>query len=152
MNELEKIRPAIEEKCSELGFELYEARLIRAGSRMVLKVIIDIERGVTISDCELVSNNLSLLLDLENFLGGKPYTLEVSSPGIDWPLKNEKDFRRVKGRNVSVTLKESIEGKIIHKGIVLGCEKSILYLENNEGETIKIPLEIIIKGKQEIKF
>ncbi|MFP4417547.1 MAG: ribosome maturation factor RimP, partial [Chitinispirillaceae bacterium] len=79
MDKLDRIRPLIEKKVQSLGLELYEIKYIRGG-RSILRVYIDKESGVTIDDCELVSNELSMLLDVEEF-SRSPYTLEVSSPG-----------------------------------------------------------------------
>ena len=71
---------------------------------------VDSENGVTISDCENISNELSVLLDVENFSAGRPYNLEVSSPGIDRQLRTE-GFRRTIGRDVVLHLTEGIEGR-----------------------------------------
>ena len=151
MSSLEQIEPLIAEKCAEMGFELFEARFFRAGSRSILRVCIDRPKGVTIADCEQVSNALSLLLDVENFLNGRSYTLEVSSPGIDRRLLIERDFRRVCGREITVYLREPCHGRLQHRGIVQRCEKGTLYLVCNGG-TLELPLDRITSGKEVIGF
>ncbi len=151
MSSLEQIEPLIAEKCGEAGFELFEARFFRAGSRSILRVFIDGPKGVTIADCEQVSNTLSVLLDVENFLNGRPYTLEVSSPGIDRPLKIERDFRRAYGREITVYLREPCNGRLQYRGIVERCEQDVLYLAC-DGETLELPLDRIMSGKEEIRF
>lgn len=151
MSSLEQVKPVIEGKCAELGFELFEARFFRAGSRSILRIFIDGMNGVTIADCENVSSALSLVLDVEDFLGGKPYTLEVSSPGVDRPLKSEREFRRVVGREVTVNCREAVDGKKTVRGTVVRCENGTLYIENN-GISLELPLDQILSGKEELRF
>jgi len=155
MSTLEQIEPIIADKCSEMGFELFVARFFRAGSRSILRIFIDrphgVEGGVTIADCEQVSNVLSLLLDVENFMNGRSYTLEVSSPGIDRPLKTERDFRRIYGHTVAVYLCEAFNGKLSYTGTVQRCENGVLYLVC-DGRTLEFPLSGIMSGKEEIRF
>ncbi|NLP03119.1 MAG: ribosome maturation factor RimP [Fibrobacter sp.] len=151
MSSVEKIRPVIESKLKDLGFELFDFRFFHAGSRSILRVTVDSENGVTISDCENISNELSVLLDVENFSAGRPYNLEVSSPGIDRQLRTEKDFRRTIGRDVVLHLTEGIEGKKTIRGRVVKCEgnKLTIMIEHN---TVEIPLSDIYSGKEEIRF
>ncbi|MBN1757634.1 MAG: ribosome maturation factor RimP [Chitinispirillaceae bacterium] len=151
MAALEEIEPLISEKCSEFGVELYEARFFRAGSRSILRIFIDRSEGVSIADCEQVSNALSVLLDVENFMGGRPYTLEVSSPGIDRPLKTEKDFRRIYGRNVVVHFKKPDGTNATGSGTVEQCEGGILRL-SCDGTPVELPLDTILSGKEQIRF
>ena len=151
MPSLEHIEPLIAEKCADMGFELFAARFFRAGSRSILRIFIDRPNGITIEDCEHVSNALSLLLDVENFLNGRSYTLEVSSPGIDRPLTTERDFRRACGREVTVYLREPCNGNMQFKGIVERCEHNVLYLTCEE-QTMELPLATITSGREEIRF
>lgn len=151
MSSMEEVEPLIGEKCSELGVELFEARFFRAGSRAILRLFIDRPEGVSIADCERVSNALSVMLDVENFQNGRPYTLEVSSPGIDRPLTTEKDFRRVYGKEVVVHAKTP-EGKTVHhRGTVTSCEEGLLRL-SNDGTTVEVQLETILSGKEQVRF
>jgi ribosome maturation factor RimP len=151
MSTLENVEPLIAAKCTEAGFELFEARFFKAGSRSILRVFIDGPKGVSIADCERISHSLSDLLDLENFLDGRAYTLEVSSPGIDRPLRDEREFRRVAGKNVSVYLREAVGGKLNWQGVVQRCENGVLYIEC-KGASVELPLDLITSGKEEIKF
>ena len=151
MATLEEIEPVIGEKCSDLGVELFEARFFRAGSRSILRIFIDRPEGVSIADCERVSNALSVLLDVENFMGGRPYTLEVSSPGIDRPLKTEKDFRRAIGRNVTVHVKNPDETTATRSGTVEQCEDGILRL-SCDGAPVELSLATILSGKEQVRF
>lgn len=151
MVSLEQVKPLIAEKCAASGFELFEARFFRAGKRSILRVFIDRPEGVTIADCEKVSHTLSVMLDVENFLNGRSYTLEVSSPGIDRPLRTERDFKRLYGREVAVHLNMPYNGKSYYKGIIERCEKNYLHLCCS-GETLALPLDTILSGREEIRF
>ena len=147
----EEIKAVIDAKCSALGFELFDLKLVQAGSRGVLRITIDSPSGVTISDCEHVSNELSVVLDVENFLGGRPYTLEVSSPGIDRPLKTERDFRRTVGRVVVLQMSPDFDGKKTLRMRVTGCGNSTLEGEI-DGKTVAISITHIASGKEELQF
>jgi ribosome maturation factor RimP len=151
MSSLEQVEPLIAAKCSDLGFELFEARFFKAGSRSILRIFIDAPKGVSIADCESVSNALSVLLDVENFQNGRSYTLEVSSPGIDRPLRTERDFRRMCCKTVIINLRKPLDGKVAVKGTVERCENNNLYLNDN-GNYLELSLDLILSGQEEIKF
>jgi len=151
MSAVENIRPVIESKLKDLGFELFDLRFFQAGSRSILRVTVDSEDGVTIGNCEIISSELSALLDEQNFASDRPYNLEVSSPGIDRQLRTARDFRRVTGRPVVLHLTEGLEGKKTLKGEVVKCDDNnlTLMIENN---SVEIPLSDIYSGKEEIRF
>jgi ribosome maturation factor RimP len=151
MTSFDEYVPLIRSTAEGLGFELFDARFFGSGPRSVLRVTIDKPGGVSVSDCERVSGAVGKLLDEEDFFGGKPYTLEVSSPGIDRPLKEERDYRRIIGRDVAVHLAEAVNGKKSLRGKVLGCEGGVLNIEIG-GEPTQIPLASILSGKEEVKF
>lgn len=151
MPSTEQITPIIDAKLKELGFELFELRFFWAGTRSILRIVIDSPYGVKIADCAFVSNELSKLLDEANFASDRPYNLEISSPGIDRPLKNERDYRRVVGRVVRIHLNESVAGKKTLTGEVIACDNIILKIKL-EDKTVEIPLSNIFSGKEEIRF
>ncbi|MDR3012122.1 MAG: ribosome maturation factor RimP [Chitinispirillales bacterium] len=152
MASFERVKPQIEAKIEELGLEFFDARFFGSGQRSVLRVTVDLEAGgVSIADCERVSKALGAMLDEQGFFDGKPYTLEVSSPGIDRPLKTERDFKRIVGKNVVVNLEIAINGKKSLRGAVLGCENEILSISAEKG-SLSIPLADILSGKEEIRF
>lgn len=151
MSTLEDVKPLIEAKIRELGFELFDMRFFRAGSRSVLRVVVDSPNGVKIADCAFISNELSDLLDAEDFSSSNPYNLEVSSPGIDRPLKTEKDYNRIRGRDVRVHCTVGVDGKKTIEGEVVSCENGILTIKL-ETKTIEIPLSDIYSGKEELRF
>ena len=152
MSDIDRIKPVLETKLEEMGFELFDLRFIHAGKRSVLRITIDSAKGVSIADCESVSNEISLLLDLENFSSGRPYNLEVSSPGIDRPLKTARDFRRVAGREVVLHLSRDIDGKKTIRGKLIACSDNKLKVEIEHNYTVEILLSDIYSGREEIRF
>jgi ribosome maturation factor RimP len=101
-NKIEKwLEPLLEER----GLTLVDLELTGAGPRMILRVFIDKEEGVTLEDCKDLSEELSLILDVEDPIPG-PYILEVSSPGLTRNLKKEREFRWAVGKKVRVVSKK----------------------------------------------
>jgi ribosome maturation factor RimP len=144
------IKPQIETLLLRLGLELYDLVIGHAGRRSAVRVFIDKPGGVTVADCENASKEIAMLLDVEEF-SATPYTLEVSSPGLDRPLKNEKDFRRVVGEKVILQVKDSSGGRKTVAGKIVECSAGVVTLQCPE-ETRTIPLDAIAGGKVEITF
>ncbi len=151
MSSIEQIRPLIEVKIEELGYELFDLRFFHAGSRSILRVTIDSDKTINVGDCEIVSKSISELLDQEDFSSNRQYSLEISSPGIDRPLKSERDFKRIIGHQVTVHLKEGIEEKKKIIGEVLSCEGNKLCLKTKQ-DVVEVSLSDIFSGKEEIRF
>ena len=145
------IRDLLQAKCTELGYELFDCRFFPAGSRAVLRISIDSPAGVSIGDCERASNEISLLLDVEEFSAGRPYTIEVSSPGIDRTLQTERDFRRTAGRFVVLQMVPHYDGKKTLRVKVIGCAGGMMQCEI-DGAGAELPLALIASGKEELQF
>ena len=94
----------------EIGFELVDVEYLSKYGKWVLRMYIDREGGVTIDDCARVSRELGDLIDIKNVIEHE-YVLEVSSPGIDRPLKKEKDFIRAIGKKIKVKMAFPINGR-----------------------------------------
>ncbi len=153
MSSLDEIKPLIEEKLKFLRMDLFDIKFISAGKRSVLRISIDKEGGVSIDDCEKASNEISVLLDVEDFSPGQ-YSLEVSSPGADRTLTTQKHFKNVVGQYVIITLKPSENGGSA-KTVVGKCLASVndeVVVELDNGEEKKLPLSTIEKGKIDIRF
>ena len=147
---IESIKSVIEKKLSSMGLELYELKYIKAGSRLILRVFIDKDGSVSVDDCEKASHEISILLDVENF-SQTPYTLEVSSPGIDRPLTTEKDFRRVVGNDVRLHFRDNEKKNRTVSGRVVACSDGNVAIETTKGLKT-VPLPDITGGKIEIKI
>ena len=151
MDELGQLGPVLETKLMALGLEVYGMRCFKAGGRQVLRVFVDRDGGVTIAECERASRELSVLLDVEGFASGRPYTLEVSSPGTDWPLLEERDYRRIAGHEVTLRLAEPLNGAATLRGRVTGCGDGQVRIEQ-DGKQIAVPLSAIAQGRVELSF
>ncbi|GBU23006.1 ribosome maturation protein RimP [Fibrobacteres bacterium R8-0-B4] len=150
---LDSVKPLIEAAVAGSGAELFDARFFGAGGRSVLRVTIDKAGGVAVSDCERVSSAVGALLDERDFFGGRPYTLEVSSPGIDRVLKTERDFSRIVGREAVLNLAAGAEvgGKRTVRGVVAGCGDGIITIDIGT-ESVRVPLADVVSGREELRF
>ncbi len=147
----EKLETKIRDKLNRMGLELFEIRYIRAGSRSALRLFIERATGrVSIDDCEEASREVSMLLDVENF-SNNPYTLEVSSPGLDRVLTTEKDFSRVVGERLRLRIQAPDEKQKTVTGTLLECHEGALTLKT-DSDTVAIPLSEVYSGKIEVTF
>ena len=105
------IRPVI----AAAGMDLESVRVSAAGRRRLLRVVVDSDRGVSLDDAAAISRKLSAALDATPVMGDFPYTLEVSSPGVDRPLTDPRHWRRAVGRLVQVTAADAgpISGRVL---------------------------------------
>jgi ribosome maturation factor RimP len=134
----------------ELGLELFELEF-KAGNP-VLRVFIDRPGGsVSIDDCALVSGRLSLRLD-ESDLIPWAYRLEVSSPGLDRPLRREEDYRRFCGRLARLWLSQPLGGRLDYVGRIGEFHQGMVKLQLQEQESIWVPLTQIKKARLEVEL
>lgn len=110
-----------------LGYELVDLE-VRTGGQGLLRIYIDQEEGINLDDCESVSRQLSALLDVEDPMRGR-YVLEVSSPGLDRPLRTPEHFQRYCDHVVRVKLNQSLDGQRNFKGRLLGVEDRDIVVE-----------------------
>ncbi|MEW5792090.1 MAG: ribosome maturation factor RimP [Pseudomonadota bacterium] len=110
-----------------LGYELVDVEFVRAGRQPLLRLYIDAPEGVTVDDCALVSRQVSALLDVEDVIPGA-YRLEVSSPGLDRPLKRREDFVRFAGHKVNLRLHQPMDGQRRFVGELVGVEGGAVLL------------------------
>ena len=139
-----------------LGLELVEVEYKQEGGRMVLRLYIDRDGGVTLDDCAAVSRELAQVLDVEDFIRGR-YNLEVSSPGLNRPLKKLSDYERYTGRLVKIKTFELLMDDEGNKrktfiGELLGLTGGVVRLKLCEGQTAGIPLEKVAKANLEYEF
>ncbi|MEI6209689.1 MAG: ribosome maturation factor RimP [Desulfuromonadales bacterium] len=141
---------------NSLGVELVDIEYGKVGRDAVLRLFIDKEGGVTLDDCADVSRELSLILDVEDVISCN-YTLEVSSPGLDRPLKKQSDYERFAGRLIKVRTYEPLpDGKGNKRKTFLGkldgLVDGVVTLTLVEGQTASIPLERVAKANLEFEF
>jgi len=133
---IELLEPAV----AALGFELADID-VHFGRRGLLRLYIDRAGGVTLDDCQLISEQVGAFLDVEDPLPGS-YVLEVSSPGFDRRLRTLAHFERFRGEQARVELKDPRNGRRNLLGRLAGVESSMVLLEA-DGETWRLPLNDI---------
>ena len=119
------------------GLELVEVTFRREAGRKVLRVVVDREGGVDIDTISATAEQVSRRLDLEGFAPG-PYALEVSSPGIERPLRRPVDFRRRVGDRVKVRTVTPIEGARNHAGALVSADAEAIVVATDGGE-LRVP-------------
>ncbi|MCL5058084.1 MAG: ribosome maturation factor RimP [Actinobacteria bacterium] len=136
----------------ELGLELVDVEFLKEGGRWILRVFIDkdIPGGVTHNDCEALSQRLDVLLDEADHIS-QTYYLEVSSPGIERPLKKQEDFRKFAGHMVNITTYAPLAGRKKFTGKLEGTGEGVLLIEE-EGRSITIPMDQISSAKLHVKI
>jgi len=148
--ELEEIKEIVLNVIKPLGIELYELQYIPQGIRWILRIYIDKEGGVTLDDCTRVSSMVGSLLD-ERDLIPHTYLLEVSSPGLNRPLKRPADFKRLRGRLIRVNTKTPHKDQTSFKGKLVYNDEEKIIIQLND-ESMEIPLSDIEIAKAEIEF
>lgn len=147
---VEAVQRLAEPILADLGLELVEVQYRREQTGFVLRLIIYKESGVSLDDCSSVSRQLGHLLEVEDLIE-HAYHLEVSSPGLTRPLKNEKDFNRCLGKEVKVTVKDPVKGVLTFTGTIERAGNGEVIL-NSEGNDVRIAVKDIAKAKQVIRF
>jgi len=150
MNDLrQKILELATQNADEQGVEIFDIEL--SGKRkFLLRVIVDKEGGITLDDCEQFSKSLGAVLNIEDPFPGS-YTLEVSSPGLDRPLKNINDFKKNKGKLTRIITGEEIENQKFFIGRILEVSNNSVKILVNKRE-MDIPFEKISKARLEVEL
>lgn len=136
-----------EPELKEQGIELVEVEYVRQGSSAILRFYIDCESGVTLDKCAEVSRFLSPLLDMSDFIYGH-YMLEVSSPGIDRPVRKPEDFKRFIGERIKIVAHTAVLGRSRFKGTITDFQEGLITVEC-DGEPYEIHIENLKKANLE---
>jgi len=134
----------------EMGLELVEVQYRREQSGWVLRLIIDKQDGISLEDCAAVSREISQLLDIEDFVD-QAYNLEVSSPGLNRPLKSMADFERFTGRKAKIKTIEPITGEHVFIGRIKKTEGETIILEIGRKE-VTMPFSQVARARLEIEL
>ncbi|WIV10898.1 ribosome maturation factor RimP [Proteiniborus sp. MB09-C3] len=135
----------------EYNVQLVDVEYVKEGPNLYLRVFIDKPGGVTIDDCQKVSEELSTLLDEKDPIQDN-YFLEVSSPGLDRPLKNNKDLERSIGKDIEISLYKQINGKKKYTGKFVEFDDNNIVISDEKEENMQISRDIIAKINLAIKF
>ena len=117
------------------GIELIEITYRREQGGMTLRLLVDTSSGVRIDECEGLNNYLSELLDAEDVIQ-EHYVIDVSSPGLDRPIKTDRDFERSIDKTLEITTYEPIDGRKTHEGRLVGMSKEEIVVESNGISTV----------------
>ena len=132
------------------GIELVEVEVKGGGVNRFVRISIDKPSGVTHGDCELVSQQVGTILDVEDVVPGGRYTLEVSSPGVERKLLKPQDYERFQGKKAKIALRDPVDGRRNWDGTLAGFENGVISLEIVPGKTMRFPFDQVHKAN--LKF
>jgi ribosome maturation factor RimP len=156
---LERVRDAAARVAASYGLDVFAVEFGREAGQQVLRVVLDrpgpnrtAEESVSLEDCARVSEELSAILDVEDVVLADRYTLEVSSPGLDRPLRHADDYRRFAGRRAKIVLSEPIARQTAFAGRVQGIEGDDVLFESEGGKLVRLPLRLITRARLDVEF
>src|SRR5580765_8787514 len=154
----EQVRNVATRVAHTYGLDIFDVQFRREAAGMVLRVLIDrpgpaatAEDSVSVEDCAHVSRDLSAMLDVEDIVP-TAYTLEVSSPGLDRPLRQAADYRRFTGRRAKLVMREAVDGRKFVKGILGGVDGHHVLIDSDEGRQHRVPMGVITRANLEVEF
>ena len=147
---LDAIRALVEPVLADVSAELVESTLHRQGRQLIIRLLVDKVGGVTIQDCTRLNRSIGQALD-EADLVDEPYTLEVSSPGLDRPLVSRRDFERALGEELNVELVEAMHGRRQLTGQLLAVQLEAIVMITRAGN-VTIPLMQIQRAVKALRW
>ena len=155
---VDRIRALAARVASSHGLEIFDVQFRREAPGMVLRVQIDrpgsaatAEDSVSVDDCATVSRDLSAVLDVEDVVP-TAYTLEVSSPGLDRPLRRPDDYARFAGRRARLVTREKIDGQTFFLGRLAGVDGDAVLLDGDDHKRHRVPLGAVTRANLEVDF
>jgi ribosome maturation factor RimP len=145
----ERVQSIAERVCTDHGLELVHAEVAGPEGKPILRIFIDKAEGVTHEDCSAVSHHLGTVLDVEDFIHS-PYTLEVSSPGLERGLYKRADYERFAGSAAKLRANRAINGQRNFRGRIIGLEGDQVAFEDKTSGRVLIPFEAVAKANLEI--
>lgn len=144
MSRVQQLQELLAPVIEAMDYQCWGVEFISQGKHSILRVFIEREDGITVDDCELVSRQISALLDVEDPVSGE-YTLEVSSPGMDRPLFNKQQFATYTGHLVKIRTRMAIEERRNFQGVLRGIEGEDVVVQVDNFEYL-LPLDLIEKA------
>jgi ribosome maturation factor RimP len=142
----ERVREFADSLLPAMGLELFDVQFRREGHGWVLRLMVDKEEGVTLDDCSRVSRETSDFLDVEDIIE-HPYHLEVSSPGLERPLRTVAECRRHLGKKARFKVKEEVDSRRVIVGELQAADQDEISVLSEEGETLKLNWENVQKAR-----
>lgn len=153
-----RVRPIADRVAATLGLDIFDVQFRREAGGMVLRVQVDrpgpaasADECVSVEDCAAVSRDLSAVLDVEDVIP-MAYTLEVSSPGLDRPLRDAGDYRRFSGRRAKLVMREAVDGQTFFKGRLDGIADHDVVIVTDDARAHRVPLSLITRAHLEVEF
>lgn len=147
---IEEIQAAVQPIADEQSVEIVEIEF-KQGKEPALTFFIDVEGGVDLDTCERFHRAVEIALDELDPTFGVPYTLNVSSPGLDRPFKTDRDYQKAMGQKVEVRLFAPMQGKKLFEGVLIDHDENCVSIEV-KGETLKFEKSKIAKISRAIDF
>ena len=155
---VEQVRALAARVAGTFGLDIFDVQFRRETSGMVLRVQLDrpgpsakAEDSVSVDDCARVSRDLSAMLDVEDLVPTE-YTLEVSSPGLDRPLRHADEYRRFTGRRAKLVMRQFVDGQTFFKGTLGGVDGEDVLIDGDDGRRHRVPLAVIARANLEVEF
>lgn len=145
------LKQVLESRLQAEGTALVDLHWGRRGKGWVLTLVIEREGGVTLGDCERISYHVGELIEVDNLIG-HAYTLEVSSPGLDRPLRSLAEYERFQGRLAKITTTTPIQRRYTIVGRLRGVEAHTVLVEVKREGIVRIPFEEIKHARLEVEF
>ena len=164
---LDRIRVIADRVARSHGLSIFDVQFRRESPGWVVRIFVDLpeadgapaaagsqgasDAGVSVADCERVSRDVGTVLDVEDVID-RPYVLEVSSPGLDRPLRQLADYRRFAGRLAKIVVSEAVDGQRYFSGRLAGLENDAVVLVTGTGTPHRIPFGVITRARLEVEF
>jgi len=155
---VQRVWPIADRVATTFGLDIFDVQFRRESGGMVLRVQVDrpgpaatAEESVSVEDCARVSRDLSAVLDVEEAVP-VAYILEVSSPGLDRPLRRDEDYRRFAGRRIKIVMREPVDGQAFFKGRLGGLEERVVLVVTDDGRQHRVPLDLVTRANLEVEF
>ena len=148
---IDRIREVVLPILDSMGLELVDLELSGRGKGSHLRIFIDKAGGITVEDCELVSRYVGHALDVADPIPSS-YMLEVSSPGLDRPLRKVEDYRRYTGKLVRLKLAHPLNGAWVIIGRLQGLQEDHVELKPDDGDPLRVALTDIAQARLEVEW
>ena|SRR5689334_9669740 len=149
--EWDRVRQLVRQVVEGQGYDVVDVEFKGAGKSSVLRIFIDKADGISHRDCELVSEQVGTVLDVEDLIQSS-YTLEVSSPGLDRKLVKESDYTRFDGKLARIQTRIPLNQQKVFRGRLQGLYGGKVRLELQKGDLLDIPLDVIQEARLEIDW
>ena len=155
---VEQVRAIARRVASAYGIEIFDVQFRRESGGMILRIQIDrpgpaatAEESVSVEDCANISREMSAILDVEEIVPSA-YILEVSSPGLDRPLRSTDDYRRFTGRLAKVVTREPVDGQTFLRGTLGGVDEGHVIINGEDHKRHRVPVGAITRANLEVEF